>query len=148
MATLTSVTATSVSATSVTSPITQNGGSNCIMEYAGSVSMSNNASINLITNSGGYSRMIGTVYFMAVRSSTSWSFGMFSFETSRYGTNYSNILQSDWGAYSCANNQDPNNVDINSLQFTNNSGDSGTFYFNVLLENTTSTSSSYLTRIK
>ena len=148
MATLTNVTGTTITATQITSPITQNGGNNAMLEFAGSVALSNNGSVNLMGNSGGYSRMIGQVYFMAVRNSTSWSFGMFGFETSRYGTGYTTFLQSDWGSFSCANYQDPNNVDINYLQFTNNSGDSGTFYFNVLIENTTSTSSSYLTRIK
>lgn len=147
MATLVATTSGTVSATSVTSPIQTNGGSSAMLEYSGAVSMANNASINLITNNSGYARMIGTVYFMAVRNSTSWSFGMFSFTTSRYGTGYTNILQSDWGGYSCANVQDAN-VDINSLQFTNSSGDSGTFYFNVLIQNTVTTTSSYLTRIK
>jgi hypothetical protein len=148
MATLVATTSGTLSATSVTSPIQTNGGSSAILEYSGAVSMANNASINLITNNSGYARMIGTVYFMAVRNSTSWSFGMFSFTTSRYGTSYSNILQSDWGGYSCANVQDGADVNINSLQFTNSSGDSGTFYFNVLIESTVTTTSSYLTRIK
>ena len=148
MASLTNVTGTTITATQITSPITQNGGSSAMLEYAGSTSISNSGAINLIGNTGGYAKMIGQVYFMAVRNSTSWSFGMFSFETSRYGTGYSTILQSDWGGFSCANYQDPNNVDRNFLQFTNSSGDSGTFYFNVLIENTTSVTSSYLTRIK
>lgn len=148
MANLQATTSGTLSATSISSPITTNSGTYAMIEYAGSVSMANNAAINLITNNSGYVRMIGMAYFMAVRSSTSWSFGMFSFTTSRYGTSYSNILQSDWGGYSCANIQDGGNVDINSLQFTNSSGDSGTFYFNVLIENTVSVSSSYLTRIK
>ena len=148
MANLQATTSGTLSATQISSPINTLNASSMMMEYAGSTSMANSAAINLICNTGGYARMIGTVYFMAVRNSTSWSFGMFSFETSRYGTGYSNILQSDWGGYSCANYQDPNNVDVNYLQFTNSSGDSGTFYFNVLIENTTSVTSSYLTRIK
>lgn len=148
MANLQASTSDTLSATSISSLINILNASSMMMEYVGSTSMANNTSINLIGNTGGYSRMIGTVYFMAVRNSTSWSFGMFNFETSRYGTGYSNILQSDWGSYSCANYQDPGNVDINYLQFTNNSGDSGTFYFNVLIENTTSVTGSYLTRIK
>jgi hypothetical protein len=148
MANLQASSSGTLSATQISSPINTLNAGSMMMEYAGSTSMANSAAINLIGNTGGYARMIGTVYFMAVRNSTSWSFGMFSFETSRYGTGYTNILQSDWGSYSCANYQDPGNVSINYLQFTNNSGDSGTFYFNVLIENTTSVTGSYLTRIK
>lgn len=148
MADLQASTATTLSATSISSNTTLNNGNYAMMEWAGSVFISNGSSADIITNNSGYVRMIGTVYFMAVRSSTSWSFGMFSFTTSRYGTTYSNILESDWGGYACSNYQDPGNVDINSLRFTNSSGDSGTFHFNVLIEHTVTTSSSSLTRIK
>ena len=85
---------------------------------------------------------------MAVRSSASWSFGMFTFQCSRYETSFTNILQSDWGGYSIANYQNPGDVNINSLRFTNSSGDSGTFYFNFLVQNHVSESSANLTRIK
>jgi hypothetical protein len=92
--------------------------------------------------------MIGLGYFTAIRTSTSWSFGMFNFQCSRYETTVSNLLQSDWGGYSTSGYQNPNDVSINSLRFTNSSGDSGTFYFNILVQNHVSVSSSVLTRIK
>jgi hypothetical protein len=148
MANLQASTATTLSATSVSSNIIHTNGNYAMLEYAGNSFISNGSSISLIGNLSGYVRMIGTVYFMAVRSSTSWSFGIFSFTTSRYGTSYSNILESDWGGYSCSNYQDPSNVEHNYLQFNNTSGDGGTFYFNVLIENTVSVTSSHLTRIK
>lgn len=147
MANLIATTSPQLLATSISSPITNNNGSYAMLEYGGSSFMSNNSSVNIITNNSGYARMVGIVHFMAVRSSTSWSFGMFSFTTSRYGTSFTNLLQSDWGSYTCSNSQEAN-VDINSLQFTNNSGDSGTFYFNVMVENTVSISSPILNRIK
>lgn len=147
MANLIATTSSQLSASSISSPITQNNGNYAMIEYGGSTFISNNSSVDLIRNNSGYVRMIGIVHFMAVRSASSWSFGMFSFTTSRYGTSFTNLLQSDWGGYTCSNFQD-SNVDLNSLRFTNNSGDSGTFYFNVLIENTVSVSSSILTRIK
>jgi hypothetical protein len=147
MANLIATTSPQLTATSISSPITTNNGSYPMLEYAGSAFLSNNSSVDIIRNNSGYARMIGIVHFMAVRSSSSWTFGMFSFTTSRYGTSFNNLLQSDWGSYTCSNFQD-SNVDLNSLRFTNNSGDSGTFYFNVLIENTVSASSSTLTRIK
>lgn len=148
MATLQASTATTLSVTSVSSPVTINNGTYAMMEWAGSTFIANGASIYLIGNLSGYIRMVGMVYFMAVRSATAWSFGMFSFTTSKYGTSYSGILESAWGGYTCANYQDPGNTDLNYLQFNNTSGDSGTFYFNVLIENTVTGTSSYLTRIK
>jgi hypothetical protein len=148
MANLISTTSPQLLATSIQSPLTFNNGNLAMLEYGGSISLSNGSSVNLITNNSGYVRMIGMVHFMAIRNSTSWTFGMFSFTTSRYGTSFTNLLESDWGSYGVSNFQDPGNVDINSLQFTNNSGDGGTFYFNVLVENTVSMSSSTLTRIK
>ena len=148
MANLTATTSPELSASSISSPITQNNGNFAMLEYAGSVFISNGSSADIIGNFSSYVRMIGIGHFMAVRSSTSWSFGMFSFNTSRYGTGYSNLLESDWGGYSISNYQDPGNVDRNYLRFTNSSGDSGTFYFNLLIENTVTVSSSILTRIK
>jgi len=148
MANLQASTSTTLSANSISSNIIHTNSSYAMLEYAGNSFISNGSSINLIGNLSGYVRMIGTVYFMAVRSSTSWTFGIFSFTTSRYGTSYSNILESDWGGYSCSNYQNPSNVDHNYLQFNNTSGDSGTFYFNVLVEHTVTMTSSVLTRIK
>lgn len=148
MATLTTISAPTISASSITSPLTYMDTGNGMIEYAGSVFLNNNGSVDIITNNSGYARVVGLGYFMAVRSSTSWSFGHFTFQCSRYGTGYTNIMESDWGGYSISNYQDPNNVDINSVRFTNTSGDSGTFYFTFLLQNHVSESSSYLTRIK
>jgi hypothetical protein len=148
MANLQATTAPTLSANSISSNIIHTNGNYAMLEYAGNSFISNGSSINLIGNLTGYVRMVGTVYFMAVRSATSWTFGIFSFTTSRYGTSYSNILESDWGGYSCSNYQNPSNVDHNYLQFNNTSGDSGTFYFNVLVEHTVTMTSSVLTRIK
>jgi hypothetical protein len=147
MANLVGTTSPQLIATSISSPITNNNGSYAMLEYGGSAFISNGSSVDIITNNSGYARMVGIVHFMAVRSSTAWTFGMFSFTTSRYGTSFNNLLESDWGSYSCTNAQGAN-VDINSLRFINNSGDNGTFYFNVLIENTVSHSSPTLTRIK
>lgn len=148
MANLVATTSPQLTATSISSPLTFNNGNLPMLEYAGSAFISNNSSVELITNNSGYARMVGIVHFMAVRSASAWTFGMFSFTTSRYGTSFTNLLESDWGSYTCSNFQNPSNVDINSLRFTNNSGDSGTFYFNVMIENTVSISSPTLTRIK
>ena len=148
MANLISTTVPTISATEIASPLTLMDTGNGMIEYAGSVFLSDGASVDIITNNSGYSRMVGTGHFMAVRSASSWSFGMFSFQCSRYETSITNLLQSDWGGYSIANYQNPSNVDINSLRFTNSSGDSGTFYFNFLVQNHVSESSANLTRIK
>jgi hypothetical protein len=147
MANLVATTSPQLIATSISSPFTINNGNLAMIEYGGSAFISNGSSVDIITNNSGFVRMIGIVHFMAVRNASSWTFGMFSFTTSRYGTSFNNLLQSDWGSYNCTNAQAAN-VDINSLRFINNSGDSGTFYFNVLIENTVSHSSSILTRIK
>jgi hypothetical protein len=148
MANLISTTAPTISASLITSPLTYMETGNGMIEYAGSVFLNNNGSVDILTNNSGYSRVVGLGYFMAVRSSSSWSFGHFSFQCSRYETSYTNLLESDWGGYSIANYQNPGNVDINSVRFTNTSGDSGTFYFNFLLQNHVSESSANLTRIK
>jgi hypothetical protein len=146
MATLQATTIPALTATSVTSPLTYDSGTYAMLEWAGSTSLANNASADIICNTSGYARMIGTCYFMAVRSSTSWSFGMFSFSVSLYGVLSSTQLQSDWGSFSLSHyNESYNN---NWLRFTNDSGDSGTFYFNVLLENAVGSNSNILTRIK
>ncbi len=98
MANLIGTTSPQLTASSISSPITQNNGNYAMIEYGGSAFISNNSSVNLITNNSGYVRMIGIVHFMAVRSASSWTFGMFSFTTSRYGTSFNNLLQSDWGS--------------------------------------------------
>lgn len=148
MANLIETSAPTISANQITSPLTYLSTSNGMIEYAGSIFLNNGATADIITNNSGYARMLGLGYFTAIRSSTSWSFGMFSFQCSRYETTVSGILSSDWGGYSTSGYQNPGNVDINSLRFTNSSGDSGTFYFNILVQNHVSVSSSVLTRIK
>jgi hypothetical protein len=100
MATLQSTTIPALTSTSVTSPYTFNSGGYAMIEWAGSTSLANNAYADVICNTSGYARMVGTCYFMAVRSSTSWSFGMFSFSVSLYGVISSTQLQSDWGSFS------------------------------------------------
>ena len=148
MATLIGTTSTTVSATQITSPLTFISTGNGMIEFSGSVFLSNVGTADIITNSSGYSRMVGLGYFTAIRTSTSWSFGHFTFQCSRYETTYTNLLQSDWGGYSIANYQDPGNVSINSARFTNSSGDSGTFYFTLLIQNHVGGTSPVTTRIK
>jgi hypothetical protein len=148
MANLVSTSVPTITATQITSPLTYISTSNGMIEYAGYIFLSNNSTTDIITNNSGYSRMVGLGYFTAIRTSTSWSFGMFNFQCSRYETTVSNLLQSDWGGYSTSGYQNPSDVNINSLRFTNSSGDSGTFYFNILVQNHVSVSSSVLTRIK
>jgi hypothetical protein len=148
MATLIGTTSTTVSATQITSPLTYMDTGNGMIEYTGSVFLNNNATVDILTNNSGYARMVGLGYFTGIMTSTSWTFGHFTFQCSRYETSYTNILQSDWGGYSIANYQNPGNVDINSVRFTNSSGDSGTFYFNFLVQNHVTETSNNLTRIK
>jgi hypothetical protein len=148
MATLIGTTSTTISATQITSPLTYMDTGNGMIEYTGSVFLNNNATVDILTNNSGYARMVGLGYFTGIMTSTSWTFGHFTFQCSRYETSYTNILQSDWGGYSIANYQNPGNVDINSVRFTNSSGDSGTFYFNFLVQNHVTETSNNLTRIK
>jgi hypothetical protein len=119
-----------------------------MIEFRGSTFLSNGGTADIITNSSGYSRMVGLGYFTGIMSASSWTFGHFTFQCSRYETTYTNLLQSDWGGYSIANYQDPGNVSINSARFTNSSGDSGTFYFTLLIQNHVGGTSPITTRIK
>jgi hypothetical protein len=148
MATLIGTTSTTISATQITSPLTYMDTGNGMIEYTGSVFLNNNATVDILTNNSGYSRMVGLGYFTGIMSASSWTFGHFTFQCSRYETSYTNLLQSDWGGYSISNYQNPSNVDQNSVRFTNTSGDSGTFYFNFLVQNHVTETSNNLTRIK
>ena len=148
MATLIGTTSTTVSATQITSPLTFMNTGNGMIEFRGSTFLSNGGTADIITNSSGYSRMVGLGYFTGIMSASSWTFGHFTFQCSRYETSYANILQSDWGGYSIANYQDPGNVNVNSVRFTNSSGDSGTFHFTLLIQNHVGGTSSITTRIK
>jgi hypothetical protein len=148
MATLIGTTSTTISATQITSPLTYMDTGNGMIEYTGSVFLNNNATVDILTNNSGYARMVGLGYFTGIMTSTSWTFGHFTFQCSRYETSYTNILQSDWGGYSISNYQNPSNVDQNSVRFTNTAGDSGTFYFNFLVQNHVTETSNNLTRIK
>jgi hypothetical protein len=148
MATLIGTTSPTISATQITSPLTFMDTGNGMIEFRGSTFLSNGGTADIITNSSGYSRMVGLGYFTGIMSASSWTFGHFTFQCSRYETSYTNILQSDWGGYSIANYQNPGNVDINSVRFTNSSGDSGTFYFTILIQNHVGGTSSITTRIK
>jgi hypothetical protein len=148
MATLIGTTSTTISATQITSPLTYMDTGNGMIEYTGSVFLNNNATVDILTNNSGYARMVGLGYFTGIMSASSWTFGHFTFQCSRYETSYTNLLQSDWGGYSISNYQNPSNVDQNSVRFTNTSGDSGTFYFNFLVQNHVTETSNNLTRIK
>ncbi len=148
MATLIGTTSTTISASQITSPLTYMDTGNGMIEYTGSVFLNNNATVDILTNNSGYARMVGLGYFTGIMSASSWTFGHFTFQCSRYETSYTNLLQSDWGGYSISNYQNPSNVDQNSVRFTNTSGDSGTFYFNFLVQNHVTETSNNLTRIK
>jgi hypothetical protein len=148
MANLIGTTSPTISATQITSPLTFMNTGNGMIEFRGSTFLSNGGTADIITNSSGYSRMVGLGYFTGIMSASSWTFGHFTFQCSRYETSYANILQSDWGGYSIANYQDPGNVNINSVRFTNSSGDSGTFHFTLLIQNHVGGTSSITTRIK
>ncbi len=148
MANLIGTTSPTISATQITSPLTFMNTGNGMIEFRGSTFLSNGGTADIITNSSGYSRMVGLGYFTGIMSASSWTFGHFTFQCSRYETSYTNILQSDWGGYSIANYQDPGNVNVNSVRFTNSSGDSGTFHFTLLIQNHVSSTSSITTRIK
>lgn len=148
MANLIGTSAPTISATQITSPLTYMDTGNGMIEYSGSIFLSNNGSVDILTNNSGYSRMVGLGYFMGIMSASSWTFGHFTFQCSRYETTATNLLASDWGGYTITNYQNPSNVDINSVRFTNTSGDSGTFYFNFLIQNHVTETSGNLTRIK
>jgi hypothetical protein len=148
MATLIGTTSTTISATQITSPLTYMDTGNGMIEYTVSVFLNNNATVDILTNNSGYARMVGLGYFTGIMSASSWTFGHFTFQCSRYETSYTNLLQSDWGGYSISNYQNPSNVDQNSVRFTNTAGDSGTFYFNFLVQNHVTETSNNLTRIK
>lgn len=148
MAILISTTAPTVSASTILSPLTFMQTGNGMIEFRGSTFLSNGGTADIITNTSGYSRMVGLGYFTGIMSATSWTFGHFTFQCSRYETTYINLLQSDWGGYSIANFQDPGNVNVNSARFTNSSGDSGTFYFTLLIQNHVGGTSPVTTRIK
>lgn len=146
MANLIATTSPDLTAVSVTSPLTFNQGSYAMIEWAGSSYISNGGYADVICNASNYVRMFGTCYFMAIRGSSAWTFGMFSFSISLYGLSYSTQLQSDWGSFSLSHyNESFNN---NWLRLTNTSGDDGTFYFNVLIQNVPGSTSNILTRIK
>jgi hypothetical protein len=148
MALLTSISVPTISASSITSPITFMETGNAMVEYTGVVLINNGSSVDIITNLSGYSRMVGFGYFTGIMAASSHTFGHFSFQCSRYETSYTALLGSDWGGYSISNYQDPNNVDSNSVRFTNSAGDNGTFYFTFLVQKHVSITSNYLTRIK
>lgn len=146
MANLVGTTSTTIEATSLTSPLTYDNGTSAMIEWAGSTYISNGGYADVICNTSNYARMMGTCYFMAVRASTAWTFGMFSFSVSLYGLSYSTQLESDWGGFSPSHYNE--SFSNNWLRLTNTSGDAGTFYFNVLIENAVGSTSNILTRIK
>jgi hypothetical protein len=147
MANLIGSTAPTISATQITSPLTYMDTGNGMIEYAGSAVLANNGSVDILTNNSGYSRMVGLGFFTGIMSASSHTFGHFTFQCSRYETTATNLLSSDWGGYTITNYQNPSDVNINSVRFTNTSGDSGTFYFNFLIQKHVSETAA-ITRIK
>lgn len=148
MAVLIGTTAPTISATTISSPLTFMETGNGMIEFRGSVFLSNGGTADIITNTSGYSRMVGLGYFTGIMSASSHTFGHFTFQCSRYETTYTNLLQSDWGGYSIANYQEPGYVHVNSARFTNSSGDGGTFYFTILIQNHVGGTSPITSRIK
>jgi hypothetical protein len=145
MANLKATSSPNVTASNIQSPIVINSGSYAMIEYSGNVFLGLNGQVDLITNNSGYVRMTGFGYFSSITNNSARSFGHFSFGVSRYGVLYTDLISS--GSYSLSNYQSPTNVDVNSLRF-NNTYDSGTFYFSLVIQNVTSASSTVLTRIK
>ena len=147
MASLQATTCTTLEANVVTSPLTLISTSYSMEEYSGSVVLANNASADIIGHSSyGYVWQVGTVQFMGVMSSMSWTFGIFDYAVSLYGATSNNQIVSDWGSYSVS--QYSTGTYDNRLRFTNTSGSSGTFYFTVLCSSFTSNFSNTLIRIK
>ena len=146
MATLQTTTAPTVSASNITSPLAYNNGSLALIEYSGVISININSSVDLITNNSGYGRMTGYGYFVGATTAAN-PYGYFSFGVSRYGVLSTNLISLSSGNYSLSNFQDPNNVDINSLRFTNNYS-SGTYSFSLIIQAAMSATSNVLTRIK
>lgn len=148
MANLVSTTCTSLTSNVISAPLAFITSDGSQKEFSGMVSLSNGGSADIITNEGGYILMNGTVHFYGMMDGMAWTFGIFDFQLSRYGIGQSNILVSDWGSFALSHYQNPSNVNINSLRFTNNNGFGGDFYFAVVTNQFTTVSSSALTRIK
>ena len=147
MANLQSTTVPTISATTISSPkLLLNNSLTGMVEYTGYTGISDGASADIFANTGGYAQMAGLCQFFNY-SSCAWFYGIFGFSISRYGLSFNNILNN--ASYSVAYYQDPGNVDISWLRFTNSSGCNGTeIYFSMYVNNTTSYSSPYLTRIR
>ena len=148
MANLIETSSSELNATSITSPkmLLSNayGGMN---EWAGTVSINNGSSVDLICNTSGYMRTIGLCNFFNYTTG-SWFYGIFEFDVSRYGLQHTPILNWASGNYSVSHYQE-SNVDRNWIRFTNTSGVNGlTVYFNVRLLNSAGYESSILTRVK
>ena len=147
MANLIGTSSPQLSATSITSPkmllSNQYGGMN---EYTGVVAVNNGASVDLICNTGGYTRTIGLCNFFNLTTG-GWLYGIFEFDVSRYGLQHTPILSSS-NSYSISHFQE-GNVDRNWLRFTNTSGMNGLeVYFNIRVLNSTGYESAILTRVK
>jgi hypothetical protein len=147
MATLIATTSANLTATTLTSPLMLCGGSNAFIEYVGSTSINNGVTIDLLRNNSGYSKMIGFCNYTAELSGGRYA-GIFTFSISRYGLEgTTSILDNSPNGLSVSYRQE-SNVDLNWIQFVNNTGQNGTFYFNIRAGATVGYTSTYLTRVK
>jgi hypothetical protein len=147
MANLVATTSGTVSATTLTSPKMLCGGANAFIEYVGSISINNGVTIDLLRNDSGYGKMIGFCNYTAELSGGRYS-GIFTFSISRYeleGVN--SILNNTPNGLSTSYRQE-SDPQLNWIQFTNNTGQNGTFYFNIRSGATVGFTSTYLTRVK
>lgn len=147
MANLIATSSGTLSATTLSSPKMLCGGSNAFIEYVGSISINNGVTIDLLRNDSGYGKMIGFCNYTAELSGGRYS-GIFTFSISRYGLEGVNgILNNAPNGLSVSYRQE-SDPQLNWIQFTNNSGQNGTFYFNIRSGATVGFTSSYLTRVK
>lgn len=147
MANLVSTSSSQISATTITSPVLLCQGSNAFIEYVGSISINNGSTIDLLRNDSGYGKMIGFCYYTADLSGGRY-YGIFTFSISRYGLEgVSSILNNTPNGLSVSYRQE-GDPQLNWIQFNNNTGQNGTFYFNIRSGATVGFTSTYLTRIK
>ena len=147
MANLISTSSGTLSSTILTSPKMLCGGSNAFIEYVGSISINNGVTIDLLRNDSGYGKMIGFCNYTAELSGGRYS-GIFTFSISRYGLEgVTSILNNAPNGLSTSYRQE-SDPQLNWIQFTNNTGQNGTFYFNIRSGLTVGFTSTYLTRVK
>ena len=147
MASLQGTSSGTISATTISSPLMYCSGSNAFIEFTGSVSINNGVTINLLRNDSGYGKMIGFCNYSANTTNANY-YGIFTFSISRYGLEgVSSILNNSPNGLSTSYYQE-GDPQLNWIQFTNNTGYNGTFYFNIRAGSTVGYTSTYLTRVK